>query len=112
MIHFMEHCARTTIHVKQWSVLKNKCASETDSNKILQMPRQMVAIGEAEILNAQETIPLVQKDSRLGWEPSMEYIGSEYHLRWKIRQVRQVLDQEIPRYNWDIEYIQRKDGKY
>ncbi len=111
LVHFMEHCARTTIHVKQWSVLKNKCASETDSDKILDMHRQMVAIGEAEILNAEETIPLVQKDSRLGWEPSMEYIGSEYHLRWKIRQVRQVLDQEIPKYNWDIEYIQSQEGK-
>lgn len=112
LVHFMEHCARTTIHVKQWAVLRAKCGSETDSKKILDMHRQMVKIGEAEIVNAQETIPLVQKDSRLGWEPSMEYIGSEYHLRWKIRQVRQVLDQEIPRYNWDIQYIQEMDGKY
>lgn len=112
LVHFMEHCARTTIHVKQWAVLRAKCGSETDSRKILDMHRQMVAIGEAEIKNAQETIPLVQKDSCLGWEPSMEYIGSEYHLNWKIRQVRQVLDNEIPRYNWDIQYILDKDKKY
>ena len=112
LVHFMEHCARTTIHVKQWAILRAKCGSETDSTKILDMHRQMVAIGEAEIKNAEETIPLVQKDSRLGWEPSMEYIGSEYHLKWKIRQVRQVLDQEIPRYNWDIQYILENDGKY
>ena len=72
----------------------------------------MVELGEAEIKNAEQTIPLVQADSRLGWEPSMEYIGSEYHLRWKIRQVRQVLDNEIPRNTWDIQYILDKDGKY
>ena len=73
---------------------------------------QIRRIGEAEIKNAEQTIPLVQADSRLGWEPSMEYIGSEYHLRWKIRQVRQVLDNEIPRNTWDIQYILDKDGKY
>ena len=66
---------------------------------------------EAEIQNAQQTIPLVEADSRLGWEPSMEYIGSVYHLNWKIRQVRQVLDTEIPRLNWDIQYIMDKDGE-
>lgn len=109
LVHFMEHCARTTIHVKRWSTLKAAIAGETDGDKVLELHRQMAAIGEAEIINAQETIPLVQKDSRLGWEPSMEYIGSEYHLRWKIRQVRQVLDQEIPKYNWDIEYIRQKE---
>lgn len=112
LVHFMEHCARTTIHVKQWALLRAKCAAETDSHKILDLHAQMVTIGEAEIQNAQETIPLVQKDSRLGWEPSMEYIGSEYHLRWKIRQVRQVLEDEIPRYNWDVHYLLEQDGKY
>ena len=112
LIHFLEHCARTTIHVKQWSVLRTKCAAETDSRKLLDLHAQMVAIGEAEIQNAEETIPLVQYDSRLGWEPSMEYIGSEYHLRWKIRQVRQVLENEIPRYDWDVHYILEQDGKY
>lgn len=109
LIHFMEHCARTTIHVKKWADLRAKCATETDSRKLLDMHAQMVAIGEAEIRNAEETIPLVQRDSRLGWEPSMEYIGSEYHLRWKIRQVQQVLEQEIPRYNWDIRYMMEKE---
>lgn len=112
MIHYMEHCTRTTVHVKQWNVLRGKCNAETDSKKLLELHRQMVSIGEAEIQNAQDTIPLVQKDSRLGWEPSMEYIGSEYHLRWKIRQVRQVLDNEIPRCDRDIQYILDKDGKY
>ena len=45
--------------------------------------------------NAEETIPLVQLDSRLGWEPSMEYMTDEEHLLWKIRQVNYVLDYEI-----------------
>ncbi len=112
LIHYMEHCARTTIHTKRWNGLRTQAKAETDSRKLLELHRQMVELGEAEIENAQQTIPLVQKDSRLGWEPSMEYIGSEYHLQWKIRQVRQVLDYEIPRANRDIQYILDKDGKY
>lgn len=112
MIHYMEHTTRTTINVKRWNVLRHQCNAETDSQKLLELHQQMRQLGEAEIKNAEETIPLVQADSRLGWEPSMEYIGSEYHLRWKIRQVRQVLDHEIPRGEWDIRYILDKDGKY
>ncbi len=112
LIHYMEHCARTTIHVKRWNILRTKANAETDSKKLLDLHRQMVELGEAEIKNAEATIPLVQADSRLGFEPSMEYIGSEYHLRWKIKQVRQVLDSEIPRANLDIQYILDNDGKY
>ena len=112
MIHYMEHATRTTINVKRWNVLRGKCNAETDSKVLLELHQQMVEIGEAEIKNAEATIPLVQADSRLGWEPTMEYIGGEYHLRWKIRQVRQVLDHEIPRGTWDIQYILDQDGKY
>ena len=112
MIQYMEHCTRTTINVKRWNLLRVQAKAETDSKKLLDLHRQMTELGEVEIKNAEATIPLVQADSRLGWEPSMEYIGSEYHLRWKIKQVRQVLDYEIPRANWDIQYILDKDGKY
>ena len=48
-----------------------------------------------EIENARATIPLVEKDSRLGWEPSMEYVTDREHIEWKIRQVQFVLDVEI-----------------
>ena len=112
LIHYMEHCTRTTINVKRWNGLRIQCKAETDSKKLLELHRQMTELAEAEIKNTEATIPLVQADSRLGWEPSMEYIGSEYHLRWKMKQVRQVLEYEIPRANWDIQYIMDNDGKY
>ena len=73
---------------------------------------EMIDIAKREIVNAEDTIPIVQVDSRLGWEPSMEYIGSEYHLRWKIRQLTQVLEQEIPRYERGLQSILEKTGKY
>jgi hypothetical protein len=58
----------------------------------------MTQLGEAEIANAQATIPLVDADSRLGWEPSMEYMTDRAHLEWKIAQMRLVLEEEIPEY--------------
>ena len=58
----------------------------------------MTALAQAEIANAEATIPIVEADSRLGWEPSMEYIGDAAHLRWKIRQVTQVIETELRAY--------------
>lgn len=98
LVHFIENCVTTTIHVKQWNVLKWKTRTETDGNTLIDLMKQMQKIGYAEIENAEQTIPLVQKDSRLGWEPSMEYIGGERHLNWKIRQTRMVVEEELPTY--------------
>jgi len=41
---------------------------------------------------------VVESDSRLGWEPSMEYVTDKWHLEWKIKQVKNVLENEIPVY--------------
>ena len=40
-----------------------------------------------EELNVRETIPLVEADSSLGWEPSMFYVADREHLEWKLRQL-------------------------
>ena len=61
------------------------------------------AIAEAEIKNAEDTIPLVRLDSRLGWEPSMEYMCDENHLVWKIKQVRLVMA-ELDMYAASLKY--------
>ena len=39
----------------------------------------MERIALEEIENTKDAIPLVRMNSRLGWEPSMEYIGSEHY---------------------------------
>ena len=97
-VHFMENCVTTTIHVKRWNILRWKTRTETDGKVLVALLEQIQEIGYAEIANAEETIPLAEFDSRLGWEPSMEYIGGVRHLQWKIRQTRQVVEEEIPAY--------------
>ena len=70
-------------------VIGNKSSSGTE---ILE------ELAEEEIKNAQSAIPLVQTDSRLGWEPTMDYIADETAIRWKIRQVRFMIDTELEIY--------------
>ena len=91
---FIRNCVQTTVNTKHWWLLKQRLADESeDANAVLD---EMVALAEAEIANAEATIPLAEADSRLGWEPSMEYMCDPSHLEWKIAQVRTVIDEEIP----------------
>ena len=96
LLKFIENAATTTIHVKQWNIFRHQMKTETDTQRLLDMQKQMIGIGYKEIANAEATIPLVEADSRLGWEPTMEYIGDAAHLRWKIEQTRRVIEMEIP----------------
>ena len=49
------------------------------------------ALAERECENARSTIPAVEYDSRLGYEPSMEYMCDKEHLLWKIDCTRKAL---------------------
>jgi len=95
---FIRNCVRTTVHTKRWWQLKQHLLAQTEVGAAQVILDDMVRLGEAEIANAQATIPLVEADSRLGWEPSMEYMADRAHLEWKIAQLRLVLDEEIPAY--------------
>ncbi len=95
---FILNSAKTTINVKKWWKLRRGLQVESDPSKAGKMLDEMVSIAEDEIENARATIPLVEADSRLGWEPSMEYMTDRAHLEWKIKQVQRVLEEEIPKY--------------
>ena len=98
MIHFMENTATTVIHAKHWAKLRWQFPTLTDPDDLTRWTEDMLALAKAELANAENTIPLVEADSRLGWEPSMEYIGDARHIRWKIRQLTQVIENELPCY--------------
>ena len=38
--------------------------------------------------------PLVERDSRLGWEPSMEYCGGPEQIRWKLNLMEKLYGKE------------------
>ena len=84
LARFMARCASTTVNTKKWRLARK----QKDYGAMLE-------IGRAEIENAKNTIPLVTLDSRLGWEPTMEYRADREHIEWKIAYTKKVLEEEI-----------------
>lgn len=99
---FMHHTIITVINVKKWWILNQKILLSTDRSAALRLLDEMKKLAEDEIKNASATIPLVEADSRLGWEPSMEYMTDAAHLQWKIKQVRHVIDVQLRDYRKSI----------
>ncbi len=92
---YMVHCIQTGINVKKWyKLLSHFDASET-KEEVRNVLDSMEELLLAEIENAEQTIPLVENDSRLGWEPSMEYMGDRAHIEWKIKHAKHVINTEI-----------------
>ncbi|MDD3953375.1 MAG: hypothetical protein PHY82_05610 [Lentisphaeria bacterium] len=89
--HFIRNSIRTTIHIKQWWLLNMALQTAGNSDKASHILDQLEELLQCELDNARDTIPVVEKDSRLGWEPSMEYVCDPWHLNWKIRQLGSTL---------------------
>lgn len=47
----------------------------------------LLSVARDEYANAKAAIPLVETDSRLGWEPTMEYGGGREQIEWKLRKM-------------------------
>ena len=57
------------------------------AQEAIELLDKLIAIAAVERENVLDTIPYVEQDSRLGWEPSMEYVCDKWHLEWKLRQL-------------------------
>ena len=92
---YIKATVRTAIHAKKFLVAKARLDASLDPKDMKKYIDEMEKIALDEIENAKLTIPLVKKNSRLGWEPSMDYLGDEEHILWKIRQVEYMLSSEL-----------------
>ena len=92
---FMGRAVLTTHHVKETYFRKYALLTDEsiDFHGVLD---EICEIFRAEIENAEATIPLVEFDSRLGYEPSMDYMCHREALEWKIGIQKQILEEEIP----------------
>jgi len=97
MTRFIANAARTAVHAKKWRIEKEALLSENAEARRSAAER-MLEIGKAEIENARDTVPLVEFDSRLGYEPTMEYMCDREHLEWKIEVTSRVLREELSEY--------------
>ena len=92
---FILCCIRTVINVKRWFIFRQQLFVESNREKLLEAIEEMEKILDDEVLNAESAIPLVEADSRLGWEPSMEYQSDAWHIRWKLKEIDYVRNTEL-----------------
>ena len=101
---FLARCSETTYNVKRWYLAKSRLAIAATEAEILQYLDELEAIAVDEMRNAEATLPAVKADSRLGWEPSMEYMCDPKRLEWKLRQVQRVIDSELRPYRESLRF--------
>lgn len=85
MGHFMECFARTGINTKDWYIAKTRLIIESDKEKAKEYIAELEEIMSREKENILKTLPLVENDSRLGWDPRMGYVCDPARLHWKLR---------------------------
>ena len=116
---YLRNNARTIHHVKRWHYLKGQLGVYVDAvptwpggrkNMVdakkaekplvpvedkLPVVLELVEILKAEIENAKDTIPLVEANSRLGFEQEYGYSCCKEQIEWKIRMAEQTLKEEL-----------------
>ncbi len=103
MGHYLSNYILTGINAKKWHTLKVRFDHEQDEDKVSKILDEMEALLTLERKNAEDTIQYVERDSRLGWEPSMEYMTDKWHLEWKINHTDFVILKEIATYRINLE---------
>lgn len=98
------HCEQTMIHTKEWFIRSVRIQAEINPQILMQTLEEMEEIAKAEIENAKASIPLLEVDSRLGWEPSMEYIGTPDRILWKEKIMQYILNGEVKWYKESVKH--------
>ena len=63
---------------------KNSSAAEKASAKV-----RILELARDEYANAEAALALVDTDSQLGWEPTMDYCGGREQIEWKLKRMRE-----------------------
>ena len=66
-----------------------------DPDELLSIVDEIEAVVKENRKVVEDTIPLVEADSALGYEPSMHYMTDKWHLEWKLRHTDYVLNTEL-----------------
>ena len=104
---FCCNAIHTMVNTKKWWVLNKKLEVEYDFVKAGKLLDEMNEILLDEEKNVRNTIPLVEADSRLGWEASMDYMCDRWHLEWKLKQIGNLMENTIPTYRSSLSLTPR-----
>ena len=106
LARFIANTLVTTLNTKKWWKENNLLIMEEDPAKASEILQRITRLGEEELQNVKDSLPLVDEDSSLGYEPSMDYAAGRAQLEWKIRQLSSVLEIDIPNYKKGINIAQ------
>ncbi len=81
---YMQRTVITAINVKHGAIAHRA----NDKAGVLKWAKR-------EYANAKAALPLVEYDSRLGWEPSMEYVGGPEQIRWKLERMEKTYSPDV-----------------
>lgn len=88
-------CVQTGINAKKWYKLISRFNNSESKEEVINVLNEMESLLTYEIENAEKAIVFAERDSRLGWEPSMEYMADSEHIKWKIKHAKYVINTEI-----------------
>ena len=97
LAEFIRNSLRTAAAVKRFFEMKVRLP-DTHGKDRHRLVDEMRDLCRREIENAKSTIPLVEFDSHLGYEASMEYMCDRAHIEWKLGLMEKLVNEELPRY--------------
>jgi len=86
---------RTGINNKHWHVLRHTLLACADHERIRSLTDEAEELLLNEKENSLRAIPLVKRDSRLGWDPRMFYRTDAKRIEWKIRYIDFVINVKL-----------------
>lgn len=95
---YINCCVKTVYNVKEFHRYKTLLKLGSSVGKIREYVNAIRTVAEREIENARESIEYIEKDSAIGFEPSMKYAASKERVLWKIEQVKYMLENELSFY--------------
>ena len=104
MGEYMVCCFTTDINVKKMYIYRQRLFIAATNKEVKNIIDGIRKLGAAEIKNAEKALKVVDKDSSLGFEPSMGYGGDRAHIEWKIRQVNHMMTHELGIYENGLKF--------
>ncbi len=95
LVKFLEKCYSTAINVHEFQIARRELIYADTKPKLARAISKIERIAKREIENVKATIPIVERDSSIGFEPSMAYQCDRRALEWKLKQMDYMLNTEL-----------------
>ncbi len=92
----------TCVNSYEFFIEKHKLSIVGNLAGLKKITANIRKIAQEEIANAEESVEYAEKDSAIGYEPSMGYVASPDRIRWKIKQVKYMLNCELSNYEKNL----------